>query len=71
MRTKTAIKRKICSRPDNVCLQGGCGYCRDGRWRKIETLEKEFGDNEDFQWGLRNDFANAQVKYDDGSLKHE
>jgi radical SAM superfamily enzyme len=69
---KTAVKRKICDNPDGVCLQGGCGYCSThGRWHSIAALEKRFGLEKDWDIGVQHDFYNAQVKYSDGSLKHE
>lgn len=73
---KIPLKRKICTSYDGVCLQGGCGYCNDfGEWRFITILIREVKQrselklSQDLQWGLDHDFANAQVKYDDGSLK--
>lgn len=72
-----AIARKICGPTyDAVCLQGGCGYCNSGRWRKIDILEKEVKTKyphlwNDFVWGKRHNFANADVKYSDGSTKQE
>lgn len=59
-------KRKICVPYDNVCLQGGCGYCNDfGKWRAVSTLERETRGTaleSDFQYGLQYDFHNADVR---------
>lgn len=70
---KQPVKRMICSNPDRTCLQGGCGYCNHfGAWQSIEKI-RQYAEEKKlmfaFNWGLENDFANAQVKYDDGSLK--
>lgn len=63
---RNITKRKICVPYDAVCLQGGCGYCNGfGRWKMVTALERETKDTElekDFRWGLRHDFANADVK---------
>ena len=73
---KTPVRRKICIPYDTVCLEGGCHFCEDCKWRTIETLRKDTEAMTDpkyhkaFLWGLQHDFANAQVKYDDGTLKY-
>lgn len=32
------FKVKTCTNPDQVCLQGGCGYCRYGTFKMVKTL---------------------------------
>jgi hypothetical protein len=70
------IARMICKGADKVCLNGGCGYCSGayGRWKSIDVI-RAYAERTDqlsaFNWGLTNDFANAQVKYDNGQFKFE
>lgn len=31
--------RKICwPNPDRICFEGGCLYCKDSRWIKVDTM---------------------------------
>lgn len=35
------FERKICwPRPDATCLEGGCGYCNDGKWKTFTQIER-------------------------------
>lgn len=72
------VKRKICANFDTVCLEGGCGYCEQGRWRSIEAIRLEAAKRDDkhdtamlksFEWGRTRHFCNAPVKYSDGTTK--
>lgn len=76
--TKIIVARKICwPNPDATCLEGGCGYCNNYQFRKIEEI-KEYAKNagnvnnrgignqdawKAFRTGFENDFYNATVKW--------
>ncbi|ANA86043.1 hypothetical protein BH766_gp74 [Gordonia phage Demosthenes] len=77
------IARRICwPNPDATCLEGGCGYCNDEKFQKLEDIS-------DYAWnagrvhhrggqsvdawdayndGLGHGFWNAEVKYDNGEV---
>lgn len=61
---------RLCTRPDSVCLQGGCGYCSTGnsrqtRWWSIDKLERyAFTNNmlEDFRYGYEHRWPNRDKR---------
>ena len=67
------VRRKICKEYDSVCLEGGCGYCQFGRWRRLDRLEKEVMKSKNmkhigsFIYGKRKSFHNAPLEFNDGS----
>lgn len=66
-------RRRICSRYDSVCLEGGCGFCANGRWRTLERIEREVNKSKNmknigaFLWGKKREFCNAPIEFNDGS----
>lgn len=67
------VARKICSGYDSVCLEGGCGYCDQGKWRSVSVIEQEVRKAKNlkllaaFSWGLRHEFANVRIRFADKS----
>lgn len=77
---KRIVRRRICwPNPDATCLNGGCGYCNDSRFRSLNTIERfaktagvlphrGIGDDDAwtaYTWGLSHHFCNAEVEYAD------
>jgi hypothetical protein len=64
---KEMVSRRICwPTPDAVCLQGGCGYCNDSRFRSLNTIRKYAESNgllQDYIWGYQRWFCNAEVRH--------
>lgn len=69
MMRKLPVRRRICwPAPDEVCLQGGCGYCNDHRPVFIDAIMADARKRsprhfEAFWTGLQNNFYNAIVEY--------
>lgn len=36
--TRVAARRICWPNPDEVCLQGGCGYCNEGDFQTLEAI---------------------------------
>lgn len=60
---------KLCKNPDQVCLQGGCGYCRDtGTFKTVGWLRayaKRKGWLEDFNFGYSRQWPNQPKEVGD------
>jgi hypothetical protein len=70
-------ERRICwPDPDATCLEGGCGWCNDGGFWSVRTIER-YAKNAGvvpnrgvgkkdawtaFLWGLDRNFCNAEVR---------
>lgn len=62
------IRVKLCVRPDSVCLQGGCGYCRYGTFKTVKWLRQYAKRNallKDFEYGLARRWPNQEKKVSD------
>lgn len=63
MNTTTHVK--LCVDPDQVCLQGGCGYCNFGTFKTVEWLRNyaaRHGWTTDFNYGFDHGWPNREKK---------
>jgi hypothetical protein len=71
-------ERRICwPDPDATCLEGGCVYCNENRFRKVSTIKRyaekagvlpnrgtgEKDATEAFNYGFSRNWNNAEVRY--------
>lgn len=56
---------RLCTNPDQVCLQGGCGYCHYGTFKTVGWLRQyaiRHGWLSDFNYGYESGWPNQDKK---------